>query len=53
MAVKFKSKYTAQQIEDILDSIDASAHGSFVRVGELPAPDDANAALFYIYNNQV
>lgn len=53
MAVKFKSKYTAQQIEDILDSVGATAQGSFVRVDELPAPDDANASQFYVYDDQV
>lgn len=53
MAVKFKSKYTAQQIEDILDSVGATAQGSFVRVEELPDPNDANAAQFYIYDDQV
>lgn len=53
MAVKFKSKYTAQQIEDILDSVGATTQGSFVRVEELPDPKNANAAQFYIYDDQV
>lgn len=53
MAVKFKSKYTAQQIEDILDSVGATGLGSLVRVEELPNPKDANTAQFYIYDDQV
>lgn len=53
MAVKFKSKYTAQQIEDILDSVGATELGSLVRVEELPNPKDANTAQFYIYDDQV
>lgn len=53
MAIKFKSKYTAKEIENILDSIGATAQGSFTRVDELPDPADANTALFYIYNDSV
>ena len=53
MAVKFKSKYTAQEIEQLLDSIEASSKGSFVRVDELPEPGDANLSMFYMYNDKV
>jgi hypothetical protein len=53
MAIKFKSKYTAKEIENILDSIGATAQGSFVRVDELPDPTQANTALFYVYDNKV
>lgn len=53
MAIKFKSKYTAKEIENILDSIGATAQGSFTRVDELPDPTQANTALFYVYDNKV
>jgi hypothetical protein len=53
MAIKFKSKYTAKEIENILDSIGATAQDSFVRVDELPDPTQANTALFYVYDNKV
>ena len=53
MAIKFKSKYTAKEIENILDSIGATAQGSFVRVDELPDPTQANTALFYVYDSKV
>ena len=53
MAIKFKSKYTAKEIENILDSIGATAQGSFARVDELPDPTQANTALFYVYDNKV
>lgn len=53
MAIKFKSKYTAKEIENILDSIGATSQGSFTRVDELPDPTQANTALFYVYNGSV
>ena len=53
MAVKFKSKYTAQQIEQILDNIHATNQGSFVKVDELPDPNDAATNQFYLLDNQI
>lgn len=53
MAIKFKSKYTAQQIEQILDNINATNQGSFVKVDELPDPNDAATNQFYLLDNQI
>jgi hypothetical protein len=53
MAVKFKSKYTAQEIEQLLDSIDASSKGAFVQVDELPDAVDSNASMFYLCNGKI
>lgn len=53
MAVKFKSKYTAQEIEQLLDSIDAASKGAFVQVDELPDVTDANTSMFYLCDGKV
>ena len=53
MAVKFKSKYTAQQIEQLLDGIDASSKGAFVQVDELPDATDANTSMFYLCDGKI
>lgn len=53
MAVKFKSKYTAQQIENILDQIDATSKGAFIQVDELPNAKDANTSIFYICDDRI
>lgn len=47
MAVKFKSKYTAQQIEELLDLVGATTAGAIIRVEELPSAEDAFASSFY------
>lgn len=47
MAVKFKSKYTAQQIEELLDLVGATTAGAIIRVEELPSIEDAFASSFY------
>lgn len=53
MAIKFKSKYTAQEIEQLLDSVDASSKGAFVQVDELPDVADANTRMFYVCNGKI
>lgn len=53
MAVKFKSKYTAQEIEQLLDSIDASSKGAFVQVDELPDAADASTSMFYLCDGKI
>lgn len=53
MAIKFKSKYTAQQIEQILDNISAAGQGSFIKVNELPDINEAATNQFYLLDGQM
>ncbi len=60
MAVKFKSKYTAQQIEELLDLVGATTAGAIIHVEELPNIEDAYSTslyeckgkIYYIKNNE-
>lgn len=47
MAIKFKSKYTAQEIEALLDLVGATTAGALIRVEELPSVEDAFTSSFY------
>jgi hypothetical protein len=53
MAVKFKSKYTAQRIEELLDLVGSTVAGALIRVEELPSLEDALTASFYEYNGKI
>ena len=53
MATKFKSKYTAEEIEVLLDSIGSSMKGAIIPVDELPIIENANASSFYLYDGKL
>lgn len=53
MAVKFKSKYTAQQIEQLLDAVGSTVNGAIIRVEVLPELADALTTSFYECDGKV
>lgn len=53
MAVKFKSKYTAQEIEALLESVESARLGAIIQVDELPDPEKANGSSFYLCGSKI
>lgn len=53
MATKFKSKYTAVEIENLLDAIGSSTQGAIVPVDQLPPASSANTTSFYLYDGKL
>lgn len=53
MATKFKSKYTAQEIEALLESVESAQLGAIIKVDKLPEPSQANGSSFYLYDGKL
>ena len=54
MAVKFKSKYTAQEIEQILDAVQSAAiSGAIIEVSQLPDVNQATKTSFYKFEDKL
>jgi hypothetical protein len=53
MATKFKSRFTAEMVETLLESVESAKLGAIIKVDELPEPSQANGASFYLYEGKL